>query len=349
MAEPCPPGKRLERLVAAIHHAESQGGVVTWNDHIQGRQFDVTIRFSYGMHDYLTVIECKDYSSKVPVEKVDAFATKSRDAKANKAILISSKGFQSGCFDVAERHKIELLVLTETTSIDVSELAARFTPGLNLFDVCFDNTNTNETTQLEDWGGRLSYLMKHSTVLLPTGSKTPNQLVDEWQASSPTLNTDKENSVEIILPSGTELQIPHEETRQVNRMRFGCALITLAIPKRPVLDNHIRAAMATQVELRNHDSSLRHSMPLSRIPLGFDAVVQVGRFYEQPSLFNRYYCDQIDGDTIRWKLVESYQHGHLLQAVFKQKAEYSKYYEEVTDPSVLQRLRQMLEKLDRKR
>jgi len=59
-----PPGKRLERLVAAMHHAESTGAAVTWNDEIAGRQFDVTIRFKFGLHSYLTIIECKDYSSR---------------------------------------------------------------------------------------------------------------------------------------------------------------------------------------------------------------------------------------------------------------------------------------------
>ena len=84
-----------------MHHAESTGAAVTWNDEINGRQFDVTVRFKFGLHNYLTVIECKDYSSKVSVEKVDAFVTKARDVNANKAVLISSQGFQSGCFPVA--------------------------------------------------------------------------------------------------------------------------------------------------------------------------------------------------------------------------------------------------------
>jgi len=46
---------------------------VKWNDSINGRQFDVTLRFRKGLYDYLTVIECKDYSSSVPVGEVEAF------------------------------------------------------------------------------------------------------------------------------------------------------------------------------------------------------------------------------------------------------------------------------------
>ena len=57
-----PEWKQFERLVAAIHHAESQGALVTWNDTIQGRQFDVTIRFNMLM--YLTKVSiCRTIAS----------------------------------------------------------------------------------------------------------------------------------------------------------------------------------------------------------------------------------------------------------------------------------------------
>jgi hypothetical protein len=52
--------KLFEKIVAAIHHAESRGAKVVWNDKINGRQFDVTVRFLHGLYEYLTVIECKD-------------------------------------------------------------------------------------------------------------------------------------------------------------------------------------------------------------------------------------------------------------------------------------------------
>ena len=77
-------GRMLERLVAAIHGAA--GTSVAWNERIDGRQFDVVMRHKNGLHDYLTVIECKDLNRRVSVADVDAFATKSRDAGANKAV-----------------------------------------------------------------------------------------------------------------------------------------------------------------------------------------------------------------------------------------------------------------------
>ncbi len=53
--EKTPKWKKFERLVAAIHSAEQKGASVKWNDAINGRQFDVTIRFKEGFYDYLTV------------------------------------------------------------------------------------------------------------------------------------------------------------------------------------------------------------------------------------------------------------------------------------------------------
>src|SRR5439155_116880 len=62
--------KMFERVVAAIHLAEQKGATVRWNETIKGRQFDVTVRFKNGLYEYLTVVECKDYATTVPAEKV---------------------------------------------------------------------------------------------------------------------------------------------------------------------------------------------------------------------------------------------------------------------------------------
>ena len=341
-----PDGKRLERLVAAIHHAESTGATVVWDETIEGRQFDVTVRFRYGIHTYLTVIECKDSSSsKVSVEKVDAFVTKARDAKANKAVLVSTRGFQSGCFAVAERHGVQLLVLTETSQTPVPELVAKIVPGMNIYDVKFISSESRADTLFEDWGGRLAYLMNHTKVILPTGTKNPNQLVNEWQLSRPTIELEGETHVELPLPPASVLQLPNEGQLPVSKMVFLCALVDVVVPSRPMPDNHILQAMSMRVELRDTKGVLHHSSALDKIPLGFNAPAEPGKFYELPSMFHRYHCDKIDGELVTWTLLESYQHGHLIQATFTQKRKYAEHYVEVTDSSILDRLRSMLARL----
>jgi hypothetical protein len=103
--------KMFERIVAAIHLAEQKGATVKWDETIKGRQFDVTVRFKHGLYEYLSVVECKDYATPVPAEKVDALVTKFRDVGADKAIMVAASGFQAGAIDVAKRHGIQLFSL----------------------------------------------------------------------------------------------------------------------------------------------------------------------------------------------------------------------------------------------
>ena len=107
------PWQKFERVVAAIHVAEEKGATVTWNEDIEGRQFDVVIRFKFQFYEYLVLIECKDWTRPIKVEKVDAFVTKSKAAKANKAIMVSASGFQEGARKVARENGIELYKLSE--------------------------------------------------------------------------------------------------------------------------------------------------------------------------------------------------------------------------------------------
>lgn len=342
---PAPTGKHLERLVAAIQYAESIGAIVTWNDTINGRQFDVTVRFKYGLHSYLTVIECKEYTSKVSVEKVDALVTKSRsvNANANKAILVSTRGFQSGCFPVAEQNGIQLLVLTESSTATGADLIARIAPALNIFDVTFVTADGAADVEFEDWGGRLAYLMSSSTVRSPTRVCSPNELVNSWQTSRPEVRPGCENSIELPLDAGTILEMLYEEPAPVVALRFKCALIDVIVPKAPVFDNHIRQALLSKVELHDGKGNLIHTAKLNDIPLGFDTAVALGRFYELPTLCNRYYCEKIENELVTWVLVESYQYGVLAQCRLQQKLAFGKHYVPVADEVVTRRLQRMLD------
>jgi len=116
----------FERLVAAIHTAADAGAQVKWDDSINGRQFDVTIKFRKGLYGHLTVVECKDTERPVPVEKIDAFVTKASDVHANVAVIASTAGFQSGAIETAKRHNINLIQITPSTDIDVAAFGAEW-------------------------------------------------------------------------------------------------------------------------------------------------------------------------------------------------------------------------------
>ena len=334
---------KFEKLVAAIHIAKSQGAEVIWNDKINGRQFDVTLRFKSGLYNYLTVIECKDYESKVPMEKVEAFITKSRDVKANKAVMVSSNGYQSGCFEVALRYGIDLLTLNEKVSIDIDSIVSKVTPAINVYDVCLVTVN-GEQIKLDEEGGRLTYLMNHIQLISKTSTITPFQALKEWQQFVfPYLSLDTEKNATIKLNKNTFAKIPYEGEIEVIAIQFKCKLIEANITDKPMFDRHILEGLGTKYEMIDSKGELVYSANLPSLKLGFDTKVLPGNFYVIPSLHNYYYCESIDNNIITWILVESYQHGNLLRATMEQDVQYSYYYVEVTDPKRIDRLHKLLD------
>lgn len=130
--------KKFERLTAAIHLVDMKDHVdVKWDEKIDGRQFDVILKFKANFYNYLTVIECKDYTRKVSVDKIESFITKSRDVGANKAIFVSSSGFQEGAIKVAGKHNIELFTLEEINSFFQEALSHDLSPALNIYNISF--------------------------------------------------------------------------------------------------------------------------------------------------------------------------------------------------------------------
>src|SRR3546814_14709733 len=82
------------------------------SDLINGRQFDVVVRFQVGTLRYLVLIEVKNRSRKVTAEHIESFVTKARDQNASKTVVVSAAGFQSGAVLVAERHGVDLFPVT---------------------------------------------------------------------------------------------------------------------------------------------------------------------------------------------------------------------------------------------
>ena len=74
---------------------------------------DVVVRFAKHHFECFWVVECKLWSSNVPKEKVLALQAIIDDVGADKGIILSEKGFQSGCFACAQRSNILLSSLSE--------------------------------------------------------------------------------------------------------------------------------------------------------------------------------------------------------------------------------------------
>lgn len=102
----------LERIVAGIHSVTTAGADVTWNEVINGRQFDVVVRFKLGSLRYLVLVEVRNRTRKAGASDMDAFVLKARDQNANKAVFVTAAGFQQGAITVAKRHAVDLFTVT---------------------------------------------------------------------------------------------------------------------------------------------------------------------------------------------------------------------------------------------
>jgi hypothetical protein len=340
--------KHFERLVAAIHQTADKGAQVRWNETIHGRQFDVTIRFRKGLYDYLTVVECKDYEKPVPVEKVEAFITKSSDAHADHAVMASTSGFQEGAQQVARKHSMTLIHVTPSAEIDLSVFGAHWAGIIDALHV--------QTVELEYTDGEKKRLPEEANVM----TYYVNQVLIQCGPERGTLQdliyhhlprflgggADAYEQHIIECPSGTRVIGPNDGE----------------VPLKPLACVHVRVGMTTakvvtgpvvidpfllvpDVKVTDVATGEEKTFSQHWLALGVDTVFAEGKFYEQPQLATYYYCDRINGNLATIYLVESFQHGRLIQAKMIVETKYANLYVPVSDKVVIERLQHRLSRL----
>lgn len=82
------------------------------------REFDLYWEYELAEVKYKTVIECKDYNSKISIEKIDALVGKIQDFPDLKPIFATKVGYQKGAEEKAKDYKIELLIVREQNDND---------------------------------------------------------------------------------------------------------------------------------------------------------------------------------------------------------------------------------------
>ena len=113
-------GKDFEHLAETIFRKLIKNPDIEFVEHnvmvdgIDGkRQVDVLIKSEVAGISIVTVIECKDYNSKISVGKIDEFHSKLLDINANKGIFVSKKGFSSTAIKKAKRLGITICTAHE--------------------------------------------------------------------------------------------------------------------------------------------------------------------------------------------------------------------------------------------
>jgi len=82
------------------------------------REFDLYWEYELAGVVYKTVIECKDYASRVSIEKIDALIGKIRDIPDLKPVFATRTGYQSGAEQKAKNNRIDLLIVREQQDDD---------------------------------------------------------------------------------------------------------------------------------------------------------------------------------------------------------------------------------------
>lgn len=141
------PGTKFEiwvkELIQSITDCENKYGLKTIqiqrNYYLEDRnglkrQFDVYWQFELCGFKYTKVIECKDYDSKISLEKIDALKGKLADFNDIGGIIATTKGYQEGVLKKAEATGIELLLVrNEDEKLDCK--ASDGTPLIREFDI----------------------------------------------------------------------------------------------------------------------------------------------------------------------------------------------------------------------
>jgi hypothetical protein len=338
--------QKFERIVTAIHLAKMQGASVVWNEEIKGRQFDVTIRFKQGLYSYLTLIECKRHKNPIPVEKVEAFVTKSRDANADKAIMISSSPFQSGCIEVAQRHNLELFTLRKSCQIPEEFVGERNLPAWNIFKVCLIwDLDENCYSTLPEDNGQLHYLVKNSVLISENLRINLETLIDRHLEAISLKDFHRTKTEEITLKNSV-IDVPNLFIgKTIQALRFSYNLIEVNEYKGLPLDSHQIESIHTTYELFDVTRNQTTNIEALGLNLGFDTVLEPGKFYTNPTLGLNYFCQKLEANQVQMFLVESYGKGNLIQAEFIQDIKYQKQYLEILDKNEIKRLKKMYEKI----
>jgi hypothetical protein len=125
------PGKSYEIFVGKLHKALIESETLFNQKNIeivQGkkivdlcgieREFDLYWEYEFAGMISKTVIECKDYSSPISIEKIDALIGKLHDLPGIKPVFATTIGYQSGAKIKAEKNGIELLIVREQNDSD---------------------------------------------------------------------------------------------------------------------------------------------------------------------------------------------------------------------------------------
>jgi len=331
---------RFEKLTAAIQAAECRGAAVKWNEFIKGRQFDVTIRGSDPDGNYLTVIECKDSHHPIPVKEVEAFTTKSRDAGASRAVMVSASGFQKGARRVAEAHGIELLELTEVEEIPERFLEAGSISALNISRIRIREP-AGRVLVLPNSQELLELIVKSSVVNVLGKTLSLQQIFDQLNKRFEECATTEEQDREITFPEGSRIRLAGEQEGWIDLERIVVALKRVFVRqlKAPGVDPIV---FERSYNIRNSVTGEARTVSGWDINHGFTTELRAGNFYRDPNLRVNYACLEVGDEDAKLVHLETEQHFMSFMATMVGSKEMADQLVPIDDPVQIARLEKLL-------
>ena len=343
----------LEHIVAGIHAVTSSDADVRWNERINGRQFDVVVRFRLGTLDYLVLVEVKNRTRRASAADLESFVTKARDNHANKAVFVTAAGFQEGALAVARRHGVDLFTVrfdeTEALISPQTNFVVHRHPDARLnFEAELSIGEPVPMAAIEDArlifaDGRRHDLPTESTQMTYYADRsrlgdgrTLGDVMQSKPMAPPALGKSRQEVVALDEPTSI---VPPDEYYFRAGLLIRVEMRVVGCMGRALSGNVAiePTAFHSPVLYTNELTGERTSYATAQLPLNTEAVTP-GRFYFQLYPLRYYHCAGIKGDLITWELIESFQRAQLMRSTFTQKTAYGTFYIPVSDKAIIQRL-----------
>ncbi|MCU0437767.1 MAG: restriction endonuclease [Raineya sp.] len=151
-------GKQLEKVIRLIQETlkDKQDTRIYSNHKLENssgtkREFDILIETTVNDIIIRIVIECKDFSKPVSVEKIEAFKAKcDRIPSINKKIFVSKNGYQSDAIKAAKDFGIELYELKDITNENILEWMNISIIGMRFFVKTIKNIYLDVSEEIID-------------------------------------------------------------------------------------------------------------------------------------------------------------------------------------------------------
>lgn len=275
---------------------------VLWNRKLPSlaggrRQIDVLLRWRHQERVADTIVECRDHE--VKVSEVDAFATLVRRVQADRGVMVSSVGFQSGAERSAKLDEIETRVVSEEDF--APETVERVVDSICSFEIIgsrLDSADDGKPVSLSGTPEHRIDVLQRGVVrgtLAQLMAEAVTRMAPELGAMPPHIEYPTPD-VRVLFPDGRSAGIKalHLLLRIVEQPKR----CTLVVPRRPLA-----------FTVKSSRPMLRKVLA-SSVPLFPDPSFEGERFYVN-LMGQAYYCERTDSAANEASIVllNDKQHG----------------------------------------